>query len=64
MYTHYVYTYYIVYTSTLYTLVLYNIPSIGKASLVLEETKVNLAVARKDRESLMRKRLDEVCILC
>lgn len=33
---------------------------LGKATLVLEETKASLAVARKDRESLMRKRLDEV----
>ena len=33
---------------------------LGKASLVLEQTKQNLATARKDREGLMRKRLDEV----
>ena len=32
----------------------------GKATLVLDETKKALATARKDREGLMRKRLDEV----
>ena len=33
---------------------------IGKATLVLDQTKQALATARKDREGLMRKRLDEV----
>lgn len=34
--------------------------AMGKASLVLEETKAGLNLAQKDRECLMRKRLDEM----
>ena len=34
--------------------------AMGKAGLVLEETKAGLALAQKERECLMRKRLDEV----
>lgn len=34
--------------------------ALGKATLVLEETKAGLALAQKERECLMRKRLEEV----